>query len=89
MAARISGPASRREPAGDGRRPSGRRGNGLVASLHARRAWPLENGNGLLPSRLAHDQRIALDGTPAETVDAEAKDLAAKGALVGDHPGTW
>jgi sRNA-binding protein len=27
---------------------------------------------------LAHDQRIALDGTPAETVDAEAKDLAAK-----------
>jgi sRNA-binding protein len=27
---------------------------------------------------LAHDQRIALDGTPAETVDAEAKDLATK-----------
>ena len=27
---------------------------------------------------LAHDQRITLDGTPAETVDAEAKDLAAK-----------
>ena len=27
---------------------------------------------------LSHDQRIALDGTPAETVDAEAKDLAAK-----------
>jgi sRNA-binding protein len=27
---------------------------------------------------LCHDQRIALDGTPAETVDAEAKDLAAK-----------
>jgi sRNA-binding protein len=27
---------------------------------------------------LAHDQRIALDGAPAETVDAEAKDLAAK-----------
>jgi sRNA-binding protein len=25
-----------------------------------------------------HDQRVALDGTPAETVDAEAKDLAAK-----------
>jgi|HubBroStandDraft_6_1064221.scaffolds.fasta_scaffold84601_3 sRNA-binding protein len=32
------------------------------------------------PSRavLSHDQRIALDGAPAETVDAEAKDLAAK-----------
>jgi sRNA-binding protein len=27
---------------------------------------------------LAHEQRIALDGAPAETVDAEAKDLAAK-----------
>jgi sRNA-binding protein len=27
---------------------------------------------------LCHDQRIALDGTPAETVDAEAKDLATK-----------
>jgi sRNA-binding protein len=27
---------------------------------------------------LCHDQRIALDGLPAETVDAEAKDLAAK-----------
>ena len=27
---------------------------------------------------LCHDQRIALDGSPAETVDAEAKDLAAK-----------
>jgi sRNA-binding protein len=27
---------------------------------------------------LAHDQRIALDGTPAETVEAEAKDLATK-----------
>jgi sRNA-binding protein len=27
---------------------------------------------------LAHDQRIALDGAPAETVDVEAKDLAAK-----------
>jgi len=27
---------------------------------------------------LSHDQRIPLDGAPAETVDAEAKDLAAK-----------
>ena len=27
---------------------------------------------------LCHDQLIALDGAPAETVDAEAKDLAAK-----------
>jgi sRNA-binding protein len=27
---------------------------------------------------LRHDQRVALDGAPAETVDAQAKDLAAK-----------
>jgi sRNA-binding protein len=27
---------------------------------------------------LCYDERIALDGTPAETVDAEAKDLATK-----------
>jgi sRNA-binding protein len=27
---------------------------------------------------LSHDQRIALDGVPAEAVDAKAKDLAAK-----------
>jgi sRNA-binding protein len=27
---------------------------------------------------LCHDQRVALDGTPAETVDAEAKNLATK-----------
>jgi hypothetical protein len=27
---------------------------------------------------LCHDQRIALDGSPAETVEAEAKDLATK-----------
>jgi sRNA-binding protein len=27
---------------------------------------------------LCHDQRIALDGAPAETVDAEAKELATK-----------
>jgi sRNA-binding protein len=30
---------------------------------------------------LCHDQRVALDGSPAETVDAEAKDLAAKQLL--------
>ena len=27
---------------------------------------------------LRHDQRVALDGSPAETIDAQAKDLAAK-----------
>jgi sRNA-binding protein len=35
---------------------------------------------------LCHDQRIALDGAPAEAVDAEAKDLAAKQlAQLGRH----
>jgi hypothetical protein len=28
---------------------------------------------------LSHDQRITLDGAPAEAIDAEAKELAAKG----------
>jgi hypothetical protein len=27
---------------------------------------------------LRYDQRVALDGSPAETIDAEAKDLATK-----------
>ena len=27
---------------------------------------------------LSHDQRIALDGAPAEMIDVEAKDLATK-----------
>jgi sRNA-binding protein len=27
---------------------------------------------------LCYDQRVALDGSPAETIDAEAKDLATK-----------
>jgi sRNA-binding protein len=44
--------------------------------LHAWRAWPLENGSGARRC-FSYDQRIALDGTPAETVDAESKDLAA------------
>jgi outer membrane biosynthesis protein TonB len=37
---------------------------------------------------LAHDQRITLDGTQAETVDAEAKDLATKrlAELMGRKP---
>ena len=37
---------------------------------------------------LCHDQRIALDGAPAEAVDAEAKDLATKRLTAPDrcHP---
>jgi sRNA-binding protein len=112
MAARVSGRASGRSPAGDGRRPPGRHGNGLVASLHAPLAFPAEHQDvrplamgaarqvatamgwslpytlGVLgrwkmaavycQAVLCYGQRIALDGSPAETVDAEAKDLATK-----------
>jgi sRNA-binding protein len=31
---------------------------------------------------LSHDQRITLDGEPAETIDADARDLAARGLLI-------
>jgi hypothetical protein len=34
--------------------------------------------NSPAPSLLCHDQRITLDGAPAEPVGAEAKDMAAK-----------
>jgi hypothetical protein len=30
---------------------------------------------------LSYDRRITLDGAPAETVDADARDLAAKGLV--------
>ena len=78
MAAGVSGPGSRRSPAGAGHRRPDCRGNGVFASLHAQRASPLENGGGLLPGRACHDQRIALDSAPAEAVDPGAKDLATK-----------
>jgi len=58
MAARISGPGSRRSPANIGRGRRDRRGHELVDT--------------------AHDHRIALEGTPAEPVDAKAKDSATK-----------
>jgi hypothetical protein len=31
---------------------------------------------------LSHDRRITLDGEPAETVDEDARDLAARGLLI-------
>ena len=78
MAARISSPASRRAPAGDGRRPPGRRGNGLSLpyTLGVLGRWKMAAV--YCHTVLCYDQRIALDGSPAETVDAEAKDLATK-----------
>ena len=65
-------------PAGDGCCPRSRGGNGLAASLYARRADPVENVGGLLPGRAFPRQRIGFDGSPAEMVDAEAKELATK-----------
>jgi sRNA-binding protein len=61
---------------------------GVARLVSAAMGWPLPYTLGVLcrwkmaavycQAVLSYDQRIALDGTPAETVDAEAKDLAAK-----------
>jgi sRNA-binding protein len=61
---------------------------GAAREIAAAMGWPLPYTLGVLGSWknapvycqavLCHDQRIALDGAPAEAVDAEAKDLAAK-----------
>jgi sRNA-binding protein len=59
-----------------------------AGEIAAALGWSLPYTLGVLPSWkmapaycqavLCYDQRIALDGAPAEAVDAEAKDLAAK-----------
>src|SRR3984893_13328807 len=61
---------------------------GTTREIAATMGWSLPYTLGVLHSWkmaplyceavLCHDQRIALDGAPAEAVDAEAKDLAAK-----------
>jgi sRNA-binding protein len=61
---------------------------GGTGEIAAAMGWSLRYTLGVLGRRkmaavycqavLSHDQRIALDGTPAETADAEAKDLATK-----------
>jgi sRNA-binding protein len=61
---------------------------GVARQVAAAMGWPLPYTLGVLgrwkmaavycQAVLCHDQRIALDGAPAETVDAEAKELAAK-----------
>jgi sRNA-binding protein len=61
---------------------------GAVNEIAAAMNWSIQYTLGVLtPWKMAavycravlvHDQRIALDGTPAEPVDAEAKDMAAK-----------
>jgi sRNA-binding protein len=59
-----------------------------VGEIAAAMNWSIQYALGVLtPWKMAavycravliHDQRIALDGTPAEPVDAEAKDMTAK-----------
>jgi sRNA-binding protein len=61
---------------------------GVANQVSVTMGWPLPYTTGVLnywkmgpvycQAVLAHDQRITLDGAPAEQVDAEAKDLAAK-----------
>src|SRR5215469_13954821 len=61
---------------------------GAAREIAATMSWPLPYTLGVLGSWkmapayceavLSHDQRIGLDGGPAEAVDAKAKNLAAK-----------
>jgi len=78
MAAGIPGPGSRRSPVGVG----------TVGQIAEAMGWSVPYTIGVLTywkmapmycqAVLAHDQRITLDGRAAESVDAEAKDLATK-----------
>jgi sRNA-binding protein len=64
--------------------------------IAAAMSWPLPYTLGVLRSWkmtpaychaiLCYDQRIALDGAPAEAVDAKAKDLAAKQLAADNTP---
>jgi sRNA-binding protein len=61
---------------------------GAARQIAAAMGWPLPYTLGVLTrwkmvadycrAVLSHDQRIGLDGSPAEVVDAEAKELATK-----------
>jgi sRNA-binding protein len=61
---------------------------GAAGEIAAETSWSLPYTLGVLvgwkmaraycEAVLRHDQRVALDGSPAETIDAEAKDLATK-----------
>ena len=61
---------------------------GVANQVSVTMGWPLPYTTGVLnywkmgavycQAALAHDRRITLDGAPAEPVDTEAKDLAAK-----------
>ena len=79
MAGRIPGPAQDVRPLA----------LGVADQIAAAMDWSVQYTLGVLrPWKMApfycravlsHDQRITLDGAPAETVDAGAKELAAKG----------
>jgi sRNA-binding protein len=54
---------------------------GVAREVAGTMGWSLPYTLGVLTrwkAVLSHDQRIGLDGSPAEMVDAEAKDLATK-----------
>jgi sRNA-binding protein len=78
VAARVPGPTSRVRPLA----------LGTVGQIAEAMRWSVPYTIGVLTywkmapvycqAVLSHDQRITLDGAPAEPVDAEAKELAAK-----------
>jgi sRNA-binding protein len=76
MAARISGQHVRPLAMGVARQIAAVMGWTLPYTLGVLGRWKMAPV--YCQAVLCHDQRIALDGTPAETVDAEAKDLATK-----------
>jgi sRNA-binding protein len=61
---------------GAAREIAGAMGWSLPYTLGVLRSWKMAPA--YCQAVLSYDQRIALDGAPAEAVDAEAKDLAAK-----------
>jgi sRNA-binding protein len=76
MAARISGQHVRPLAMGVARQIAAVMGWTLPYTLGVLGRWKMAPV--YCQAVLCHDQRIALDGSPAETVDAEAKDLATK-----------
>jgi sRNA-binding protein len=76
MAARISGQHVRPLAMGVARQIAAVMGWTLPYTLGVLGRWKMAPV--YCQAVLCHDQRIALDGSSAETVDAEAKDLATK-----------
>jgi sRNA-binding protein len=77
MAARIPSPASRHSPLalGVAHQVAAGMGWSLPYTLSVLRRWKMAAV--YCQAVLSHDERIDLNGAPAETVDAGARDLAA------------